>query len=56
MDAEPQPSLSFSPDRTRFLQLFRPPSLPPIYEMSRPELKLAGGWVGWGMCPADGVC
>lgn len=34
------PSTHTSP---QFLQLFRPPSLPPIYEMSRPELKLAGG-------------
>jgi len=42
VDAEPQPGLSYSPDRTRFLQLFRPPALPPIHEMARPELKLAG--------------
>eukprot|EP00955_Chlamydomonas_euryale_P022531 237969-Chlamydomonas_euryale.AAC.5 len=26
----------------QILQLSRPPSLPPIYEMARPELKLAG--------------
>lgn len=26
----------------QFLQLTRPPSLPPIFEMSRPEIKLAG--------------
>lgn len=26
----------------QFLQLYRPPSLPPIFEMARPELKLAG--------------
>jgi len=26
----------------QFLQLSRPPSLPPIFEMARPELKLAG--------------
>ncbi len=42
IDAPPQPSLSYSPDRTRFLQIARPQPLPPIYEMSRPELKLAG--------------
>lgn len=42
VDTPPQPSLSFSPDRTKIFQLFRPPSLPPIHELSRPELKLAG--------------
>ncbi|GIL61918.1 hypothetical protein Vafri_16294, partial [Volvox africanus] len=42
VDAPAQPSLSYSPDRKTFLQLTRPPSLPPIFEMSRPELKLAG--------------
>ncbi|KIY94927.1 hypothetical protein MNEG_13035 [Monoraphidium neglectum] len=42
VDAPPQPSLSFSPDRRLLLQLQRPPSLPPISEISRPELKLAG--------------
>lgn len=42
VDAPAQPSLSFSPDRTLILQLFRPPSLPPLHELSRPELKLAG--------------
>lgn len=82
VDASPQPGLSYSPDRSRFLQLFRcaawpggckhepggrepvypafsshahahalllpPPvrrpndSLPPLSEMSRPEIKLAG--------------
>lgn len=42
VDAPPQPSLSYSPDRKMILQSERPPSLPPIYEMSRPELKLAG--------------
>eukprot|EP00775_Hariotina_reticulata_P003221 gene3221-3498_t len=26
----------------KILQLSRPPSLPPIFEISRPELKLAG--------------
>ena len=26
----------------QFLQLSKPPSLPPIFEMARPELKLAG--------------
>lgn len=42
VDAPSQPSLSYSPDRKLFLQLTRPPSLPPIFEMSRPEIKLAG--------------
>ncbi|GLC33333.1 hypothetical protein PLESTB_000344900 [Pleodorina starrii] len=42
VDAPAQPSLSYSPDRKTFLQITRPPSLPPIFEMSRPELKLAG--------------
>lgn len=42
VDAPPQPSLSFSPDRRLILQMQRPPSLPPIAEISRPELKLAG--------------
>lgn len=42
VDAPPQPSLSFSPDRKLILQLQRPPSLPPIAEIARPELKLAG--------------
>lgn len=27
----------------QILQMSRPPSLPPIFEISRPELKLAGG-------------
>lgn len=52
VDAPPQPSLSFSPDRRLILQLQRPPSLPPISEIARPELKLAGGrgagWLGVG--------
>ncbi|KAF8067166.1 hypothetical protein HT031_002213 [Scenedesmus sp. PABB004] len=30
------------PRRAQILQLSRPPSLPPIFEISRPELKLAG--------------
>jgi len=42
VDAPPQPSLSYSPDRKLILQLNRPPSMPPIFEMSLPELKLAG--------------
>jgi len=36
------PSLSFSPDRTKMLQLFSPAPHPPIHELSRKELKLAG--------------
>eukprot|EP00884_Botryococcus_braunii_P016557 jgi/Botrbrau1/3585/Bobra.0078s0037.1 len=42
IDFPPEPSLSFSPDRTKVLQLYRPPPLPPITELARPELKLAG--------------
>lgn len=42
VDAPAQPALTFSPDRTLILQMSRPPSLPPIFEISRPEIKLAG--------------
>ncbi len=42
MDVPPEPNLSFSPDRKLVLQLYRPPPLPPISELARPELKLAG--------------
>ena len=42
VDAPPEPLLSFSPDRKTVLQLSRPPSNPPISELARPELKLAG--------------
>eukprot|EP00882_Tetradesmus_deserticola_P024797 GHRQ01027123.1.p1 GENE.GHRQ01027123.1~~GHRQ01027123.1.p1 ORF type:complete len:247 (+),score=80.74 GHRQ01027123.1:456-1196(+) len=42
VDAPAQPGLTFSPDRTKILQMSRPPSLPPIFDISRPELKLAG--------------
>ena len=42
MDQPPQPGLSFSPDRARVLQLAPPPPLPPVAELARPELKLAG--------------
>lgn len=42
VDAPAQPSLSFSPDRSLILQLRRPPALPPIEELARPELKLGG--------------
>ncbi len=42
VDAPVQPSLSFSPDRTRVLQLYRPSPYPPISELARPETKLAG--------------
>jgi hypothetical protein len=48
VDAPPEPLLSFSPDRTTVLQLARPPSNPPISELSRPELKLAGMSLPWG--------
>lgn len=42
VDAPSEPLLSFSPDRTKILQLTRPPPNPPITELARPELKLAG--------------
>ena len=42
VDAPPQPSLSFSPDRKLMLELHRPPPLPPVAELARDELKLAG--------------
>ena len=42
VDVPPEPNLSFSPDRRVVLQLYRPPPLPPISELARPELKLAG--------------
>ena len=48
VDAPPQPSLSFSPDRKLILQLSRPPALPPIAEIARPELKLGGEPRGGG--------
>ncbi|GJP45983.1 hypothetical protein CLOM_g5611, partial [Closterium sp. NIES-68] len=41
VDAPPNPALSFSPKRERVLFMHRP-SLPPISELARPELKLAG--------------
>lgn len=42
VDTPSQPLLSFSPDRNLVMQLTRPPPNPPITELSRPELKLAG--------------
>lgn len=42
VDVPLEPNLSFSPDRSQVLQLYRPPPLPPISEIARPELKLAG--------------
>ena len=42
VDVPPEPNLSFSPDRTKVLQLYKPSPLPPISELARPELKLAG--------------
>eukprot|EP00798_Chlamydomonas_sp_ICE-L_P008108 gene8108-1354_t len=42
VDAPSQPSLSYSPDRKLILQIERPPGMPPIFEMARTELKLAG--------------
>jgi hypothetical protein len=55
VDAPTQPSLSYSPDRRRFLQMQRPPSLPPIAEMARPELKLAGGRYAFYLFVLHGV-
>jgi hypothetical protein len=43
VDVPPEPNLSFSPDQSQVLQLYRPSPLPPISELARPELKLAGG-------------
>eukprot|EP01023_Acetabularia_acetabulum_P026612 TRINITY_DN25252_c0_g1_i1.p2 TRINITY_DN25252_c0_g1~~TRINITY_DN25252_c0_g1_i1.p2 ORF type:complete len:199 (+),score=24.42 TRINITY_DN25252_c0_g1_i1:42-599(+) len=42
VDIPPQPLLSFSPDRKKVLQVSKPSPLPPIFELARPELKLAG--------------
>jgi len=42
VDSPPEPTYSFSPSRKLVLQLSRPPANPPIAELSRPELKLAG--------------
>ncbi|KAK9828809.1 hypothetical protein WJX72_002171 [[Myrmecia] bisecta] len=42
VDHPPEPNLSFSPDRKKVLQLDRPPPNPPITELARAELKLAG--------------
>lgn len=42
VDSPPEPILSFSPDRKLVLQLSRPPPNPPVSELARPELKLAG--------------
>jgi len=36
------PSISLSPNRDQLLYLMRPPSNPPVSELARPELKLAG--------------
>lgn len=38
----PPPHLVFSPDRRSMLQMTRPHANPPITELARPELKLAG--------------
>lgn len=38
----PEPLLSFSPDRKLVMQLTRPPPHPPVSELAREELKLAG--------------
>ena len=51
--APPEPLFSFSPDRNVILQLDRPPVLPPIVELARPELKLAGLRIDpEGYCPS----
>lgn len=41
LDAPPTPIVVLSPDRTKFLMLERP-TLPPIWEVAAPELRLAG--------------
>jgi len=38
----PSPNITLSPDRERLLYLHRPPALPPVSELAREELKLAG--------------
>lgn len=38
----PSPNITLSPDRKRLLYLHRPPSLPPVAELAREEIKLAG--------------
>jgi hypothetical protein len=50
VDAPPPPALSYSPDRSMFLQMYLPSALPPIYELARDELKLAGGGSMTHMC------
>ena len=47
VDAPPEPMLSFSPNREQIMQLARPPVNPPISELARPELKLAGSTRVW---------
>jgi hypothetical protein len=54
IDAPSEPLLSFSPDRTMLLELERPPPLPPVSELSRPELKLAGAPRHAAQCSAPG--
>lgn len=53
VDAPPEPTLSFSPNRELIMQLARPPVNPPISELARPELKLAGSTPGWA-CSREG--
>ena len=49
----PEPLYSFSPNREMILQLSRPPVLPPVLELARPELKLAGLRIDpEGFCPS----
>ena len=42
VDHASPPGVSLSPDRKKVLQLYYPPPCPPITELARPELKLAG--------------
>lgn len=42
VDQPDEPSISFSPDRTKVLQVYKPPPLPPISELCHAEVKLAG--------------
>ncbi len=41
IDAEPEPAVSFSPDRKKMLYIYRD-AMPPIADVARPMLRLAG--------------
>lgn len=42
VDTPSEPSLSFSPDRKWVLELNNPPPLPPVAELSRPDVRIGG--------------